>query len=155
MYLLGDLCVSARLFERTLALIDALPGRKHLVFGNHDAGHPMHKNWAKTHAAYAEVFATTATMATLTVRKQRVLLSHFPYDTDTHSARYAPWYPRDAGLPLVHGHTHAGAQESVSRAGTPQLHVGLDAWNLTPVPLGRVDQWLARHEIPATARPAS
>lgn len=29
-----------------------------------------------------------------------------------------------------------------------QLHVGLDAWNLTPVPLGRIDQWLARHETP-------
>lgn len=145
-YLLGDLCVSARLLEQTLAIIDALPGRKHLVFGNHDAGHPMHKNWAKTHAAYDDVFTTTGTLATLTVRKQRVLLAHFPYDADAHSARYAPWHPLDAGLPLVHGHTHASTQESVSHAGTPQLHVGLDAWDLTPVPFGRLDQWLARHE---------
>ena len=38
------------------------------------------------------------------------------------------WRLRDAGNPVLHGHTHSTEKVSFSACGTPQLHVGWDAW---------------------------
>ena len=35
---------------------------------------------------------------------------------------------RDAGNPVLHGHTRSTEKVSFSACGTPQLHVGWDAW---------------------------
>ena len=40
-YILGDVAVSG--FPYALGFLKALPGRKHLVAGNHDPVHPMHR----------------------------------------------------------------------------------------------------------------
>lgn len=66
-----------------------------------------------------------------------VNLSHFPYEADhMEEARYMAYRLEDKGVPLIHGHTHAefatkgmDARVSRSKARTPQVHVGMDAWD--------------------------
>jgi calcineurin-like phosphoesterase family protein len=72
-----------------------------------------------------------------------VNLSHFPYDGDSHGDdRYSELRLEDRGVPLIHGHTHNPNQKAtVSNNGTPQFHVGWDAW-LEPVPETRIVEWL-------------
>ncbi len=78
-----------------------------------------------------------------------VLLSHFPYVGDRGQERYAQWRLKDEGLPLLHGHTHSAEEISytprINNGGgwpTTQMHVGLDAWNLTPVSLEQIGELL-------------
>jgi calcineurin-like phosphoesterase family protein len=47
---------------------------------------------------------------------------------------------RDCGAPIIHGHTHSPEQVSFSNEGTIQVHVGVDAWDFTPVEQGVVVQ---------------
>lgn len=66
-----------------------------------------------------------------------VNLSHFPYEADhMERSRHMEFRMPDDGVPLIHGHTHAefaaegmDARLSRSKAGTPQVHVGMDAWD--------------------------
>ena len=66
-------------------------------------------------------------------------MSHFPYDGDHVEGgdRATQWRLHDEGVILLHGHTHSADRVSLSRAGTTQIHVGLDAWGLRPVALGQ------------------
>ena len=64
------------------------------------------------------------------------LMSHYPYDGDHMAeARYDQFRLRDLGRSLFHGHTHSNERLSFSNKGTPQVNVGLDAWDLKPVSL--------------------
>jgi calcineurin-like phosphoesterase family protein len=77
-----------------------------------------------------------------------VYLSHFPYKADrTGPPRHPEWRLPNCSNILLHGHTHF--EEKVSYdvnvwdpnlARTPQIHVGLDAWNLCPVSHDDVQQ---------------
>jgi calcineurin-like phosphoesterase family protein len=75
-----------------------------------------------------------------------VNLSHFPYEGDSHDGdRYTKFRLEDKGTPLIHGHTHAeydklgkAARVSFSKSGTLQIHVGMDAWDYTPVDEARI-----------------
>lgn len=131
-WVLGDLAVTGsrvRLLA-ILATINALPGRKHLITGNHDPVHPMHRSAHKWQRTYLETFESVQPFARVAVAGQRVLLSHFPYGADhTESPRYGQYRLRDEGAWLLHGHTHAPVQ----RTGPREIHVGLDAWRLRPV----------------------
>lgn len=142
-YVLGDLCISD--LANALGLLDMLPGKKHLIWGNHDAGHPMHKNWRSQQGRFLDVFATANVHATVKLGQQKLMLSHFPYDGDTDGRdhdRHEEWRLRDAGIPLIHGHVHSSTQFTASSIGTPQVHVGVDAWGLKPVDLRRVQDLL-------------
>lgn len=134
-WVLGDLCISGL---SALAPLSYWPGRKRLVFGNHDAGHPMHREAHKHLHRYLEVFEYAAPFAQIKLAGQKVLLSHFPYRTDRGEARYTQWRIADEGLTLLHGHTHLADQRGHRDFGKNatealEVHVGLDAWNLTPV----------------------
>lgn len=117
-----------------------MPGRKRLVLGNHDAGHPRHRNAHRWGDAYATVFEHVAASARVKLQGTEALLSHFPYERDRGTARHMQWRLPDLGVPLIHGHTHGRERRSTTPFGTPELHVGLDAWDLTPV----ADHELAR-----------
>lgn len=138
-WVLGDITLGSR--GQALAALYALPGRKRLILGNHDAGHPSNSRhpyrWGDE---YAVVFEHVASSARIKLQGTEALLSHFPYDRDRGPARHLQWRLPDLGVPLVHGHTHGTERLSRSALGTPELHVGLDAWDLTPVP----DHELAR-----------
>lgn len=137
LWVLGDLALSG--LTSALTAVAALPGAKHLVFGNHDGGHPMHRRSSVLHHRYLDAFASVQSAATRKLGGTTVLLSHFPYSGDhTEVQRYPQWRLRDCGVPVLHGHTHSSEQVSASTDGTPQIHVGLDAWGLAPVRLDDV-----------------
>lgn len=135
LFLLGDLAFAGWV-PRVLQLA-SLPGRKHLVLGNHDRAHPMHPNGWKHLAVLGQVFASVQTAATIRHGGVEWLLSHFPYSGDHPGTedRHPQWRLPDRGQPIFHGHTHAASRVSRSTAGTVQVHVGLDAWGLKPVTL--------------------
>lgn len=133
-WVLGDLTVSSGKIDYALELISTLPGTKHLVAGNHDECHSLHSKAHKWQRKYLEAFETVQTFATRKVDGSRFLMSHFPINGDRGEDRFAEYRLRDAGIPVVHGHTHLPTMASRSHLGTPQVHVGLDAWDLSPVP---------------------
>lgn len=129
-WVLGDLTLGS--VPWACAWIRARPGRKRLVFGNHDAGHPMHADSMRPVLleAYRSAFEWFGPFASRKIAGETVLLSHFPYTADhTREARFNQWRLPDAGLPLLHGHLHT--THKVTAPG--QVHVGVDAWDGAPV----------------------
>lgn len=128
-WVLGD--VSAGGAEATafaLNWIASRPGRKHLVPGNHDPVHPMHRDAYRWQSAYLQVFASVQPFARRRIAGHSVLLSHFPYQADhTPTARFDQYRLRDCGEVLLHGHIH-----SRDRVKGREIHVGVDAWDLEP-----------------------
>lgn len=139
---LGDLAVSNP--EAALAAIASIPGHHHVVWGNHDKGHPMHRTSNRLQADYLKVFESAQAFLYRRINGTPVLLSHFPYEGDTggrDEERYTQYRLRDEGLPIVHGHTHSTSRLSTSTRGTTQVHVGWDAWR-SPVPMDTVHAML-------------
>lgn len=146
-WVLGDLAVasSAARVREVLDLIGPLPGEKHLIAGNHDPVHPGNRDSHKWFARYMTVFASVQAFARRKVSVPRpdgtsiridVMLSHFPYVADRgFEARYPEYRLPDTGNWLIHGHTHSAEKRSEPRG----IHIGLDAWDLCPVPLGAVE----------------
>lgn len=130
-WVLGDIALAE--LPAALAGFAKLPGRKRLILGNHDAGHPRNRNAHRWFRPYAEIFEHVATSASARLQGTPVLLSHFPYERDRVEARHMQWRLPDLGVPLLHGHTHGTERRSTTPFGTPELHVGLDAWGMRPV----------------------
>lgn len=135
-WVLGDLTMTQT--THALDLIRELPGRKRLIVGNHDPVHPMHSRSVRHFSEWADVFEFIAPFARIKLCGRETLLSHFPYESDRTglASRYMQYRLRNEGLPLLHGHTHSD-QRWTSEI---ESHVGLDAWDMTPVP----DHILAR-----------
>lgn len=140
-WVLGDVALNGW-FARMEWFADR-PGIKHLVLGNHDRAHPSQRNAHDHIAAYARVFTTVQTAASL----KGLLLSHFPYDGDRGKDRQTQWRLRDEGVPLAHGHLHDDVTARLSQRGTPMVHVGLDAWGLAPVTLHEVRSLIRQERI--------
>lgn len=132
-WVLGDIAVSNP--KRALELLDRLPGHKHLIAGNHDRCHPLHRDAHKRQREYLQVFESVQAFARRKVAGQDVLLSHFPYDTDRGEVRYTQYRLRNEGLWLLHGHTHS----DVIATSPNEIHVGVDAWGMAPVALGAIE----------------
>jgi calcineurin-like phosphoesterase family protein len=130
-WVLGDVAMAG--WRARLAWVAARPGVKHLVLGNHDRAHPLHSRAYDYQRAYLQAFDSVQTAARLSLGDQvgNVRASHFPYEGDRGAERFTDWRLRDAGRPLVHGHTHGPERLTRTSLGTPQVHVGLDAWGGT------------------------
>lgn len=142
-YLLGDIAVSSP--DHALAILWELPGRKRLIFGNHDQCHPMHSKAAQAAVKYGQVFEYMAPFARIKVQGGTpVLLSHFPYDGDHEGIepRFTQYRLRDEGMWLLHGHTHGK-----ERLHGHQIHVGLDAWGLAPVSDSTIAELINSQEV--------
>lgn len=137
-WVLGDLAVSSP--TRALEIVQSLPGVKHLIAGNHDGCHPMHRDSHKWQPKYLSAFASVQPFARRRIDGTEVLLSHFPYSKDRHEVRYTQWRLRDEGAWLLHGHTHQAEQRLEGR----EIHVGVDAWDFTPVPIHTVAALMTR-----------
>lgn len=135
----GDLAVSGTKTSvgRALDWMAARPGRKHLVPGNHDPVHPLHRDSHKWQKLYLTVFesvqlAARRKFAMPDGTAREILLSHLPYSGDRdQDDRETQWRLRDEGKWLLHGHLHGTTP--FHTPGTRQLDVGLDPWNLKPV----------------------
>lgn len=122
-----------------LGLASCLNGVKHLISGNHDAPWPGHRDAWKKQDAWLRVFATIQPFARRRIGGREVLLSHFPYagagGDHTDEDRFVQYRLPDEGRWLLHGHTHGPEQLHGH-----QIHVGLDAWDLTPVHEGTIQK---------------
>lgn len=117
----------------------------HLITGNHDRCHPMHRDAHKHQAAYLAVFDSVAMVARTRIEGREWLLSHHPYTGDHSSEdRHVQYRLRDLGAPLIHGHTHSetrvdGNQVCVSweawRRPVSEQEIGVLAANMPPAPV--------------------
>lgn len=141
-WILGDLTMGG--FTYALELLRKLPGKKHLIAGNHDMCHPMHRNAYKFQRLYLEAFESVQVFARRRIVGKTVMLSHFPYHADhTEPMRYLDYRLRDCGQYLLHGHTHSKNQIT-----SPiEIHVGMDAWDLTPVPLEIIESLIGEESV--------
>ena len=96
------------------ALLDSLPGRKHLVTGNND------DETTRTHPAWASV----RDYAELVLDDVLCILFHYPLRT---------WNKIGKGAIDLHGHSHA-----MLKPLTRQYDVGVDAWAYKPVTLATI-----------------
>lgn len=140
----GDIAAGAgRHCRNALAWLAQRNGTKRLISGNHDPVHGMHRDAHKYHEMFREVFTSVSEMARIRVDGNEVMVSHFPYDGDhSTSDRHTAYRLRDEGVPVLHGHTHSMEKVSESRRGTRQVHVGVDAWGLTPVSVATLGELL-------------
>lgn len=143
-WILGDISVGSKDGqERALDWVSDRVGAKHLISGNHDSTHPMHRDSHKWVWRYMEVFESVNSAGRRRHDGKNVLLSHMPYVGDhTEVQRFDQWRLSDHGLPILHGHTHQEGRISHSPKGTLQIHVGLDAWGLKLVHLSQIQELL-------------
>lgn len=128
--------------DKLLAILGALHGTVHLIPGNHDRVHPMHKDAHNEQHRWMRPggFSSVNERLFRQIGDRRVMLSHLPYTGDhTPVDRYREFRPADRGLPVVHGHLHC--KEKVT--GPRQIHVGVDAWDLRPVHVDEVAKILS------------
>ena len=131
-WVLGDISIDGS-FKHALKLMSTFRGRKRLIMGNHDRCFIGHSEWVRHLKLYQEVFEVVVPYGTAKLGKEKVMLSHFPYDGDSQSeARYNQYRLPNKGVTLLHGHTHSNEKLSVSQD-TRQIHVGVDSWDFTPV----------------------
>ncbi|WP_158811891.1 metallophosphoesterase family protein [Beijerinckia sp. L45] len=91
------------------ALLDALPGRKHLITGNNDDDVTRrHSGWTSV-GAYAE----------LKLNEVTCVLCHYAFRT---------WFRMGKGSLDLHGHSHGKLKPLIR-----QFDVGVDLWNFQPV----------------------
>jgi calcineurin-like phosphoesterase family protein len=134
-FLLG--CPKPRLRE----ILAQLNGTKILVRGNHDLS---------SAEMITAGFAFSCDFMQLKIANELVNISHYPYKMSKlkriffkamnkiiPSRFYKPrnfvFQKEDDGGFLIHGHTHS---KQVVRG--RQIHVGVDAWNYEPVPIGKI-----------------
>lgn len=135
LWILGDLFMGS--ITEGLKQVSKLKGVKHLVLGNHDAGHPMHRKSHTQIKRFYEVFESVHLHEQHRIAGKKVNLSHFPYYGDHKpDDRHTQWRLKDEGLPLLHGHVHL---EFMLK--DHQYNVGVD-FGLTPVPLDNIEYWL-------------
>lgn len=133
---LGDVALGP--IDESLPIVSLLNGHKILVNGNHDRPF-MNKGKARFDEwfdRYSEVFQEQIVGNTTLVLANglEVILSHFPHTGDSHGDdRYADERPLDIHMPIIHGHTHGTETLTHTKLGTPQIHVGQDAWDFYPV----------------------
>ncbi|MFC7450527.1 metallophosphatase [Rhodococcus daqingensis] len=155
LWILGDISAGSRGAETyALAMLGAIANEGvelHLIAGNHDSCHPMHRDAHKHQRRFLDVFWTVQPFARRRIGAEPVLLSHFPYKGDhTPQDRATQYRLRDEGMWLLHGHTHAPDRLSGGRMGPDgrwwtghrQIHVGWDAWQ-RPVHLDELDELIA------------
>lgn len=128
---LGDCAWSMPLLRDVL---NALPGRKGLIRGNHD----------KPAAVMAHAgFDFVAEQMWIRLANTNVLLCHYPpikavYSGREFDDRFADKRPRlTKGQVCIHGHTHERKRIFL---GQRRIHVGVDAWNFAPAPIQAVTE---------------
>lgn len=99
LWVLGDICSGGLAsMHSALEQLAALPVPVHLITGNHDPCHPMHRNVQRHFSAFAAVFASVQQAGRFTLGGESVLLSHLPYagTPDRFSPREPGGFPTSA-----------------------------------------------------------
>lgn len=133
LWILGDLFIGH--MDPGLLKVGRLNGHKHLILGNHDAGHPMHKK-SHTHIRrYFGEFESVQLHDRHQIGRHIAMVSHFPYDGDhTSEDRDTQWRLRNQGLPIIHGHVHSTwAFRTSIQLPASQVNVGVDVADFHPI----------------------
>lgn len=149
-WVLGDLTANDKNIHDALDWIRQRPGAKHFIAGNHDPCHPMHRDahaWQSVYMTdsrdgqYRKAFYSVQAFAKRVVKvdggKLTLRLSHFPYEADHpgKESRFDEYRLRPVNdALLLHGHTHS----SSFLTSPTEMHIGVDAWDLTPVSLDTI-----------------
>lgn len=147
-WVMGDLIGDEKHLDPALQWVRDRPGTKHIVFGNHDPAHPSRSRSHIMEKLYPRAFQSAGATRTRKIAMpdgthRKVLLSHFPYqgDHEGKADRYTQYRLPDEGVPLIHGHVHTRNRVTFTSPNhTPQIHVGVDAWDMAPVHSDRVAQ---------------
>lgn len=136
---LGDVGMGS--LDRSLPWLKQLHGTIHLITGNHDAVWPGNRDAYRHQRDWMGAFETVQAFARRKIAGVGVLLSHFPFTADhTDTPRHMTYRLKDpGGVILLHGHTH-----STQRVAGRQIHVGVDAWDLTPAPIDVVSDLIRK-----------
>lgn len=111
----------------------------HLISGNHDSSHSLHEDAYLRQPRFLEVFDSVQDQQIMRWQDQDVWLSHFPRPGFEHEGMESRFDELRLTVPLlVHGHLHSGFP--VTDPG--QVDVGVEAWDLAPVPQNVVEQTL-------------
>jgi calcineurin-like phosphoesterase family protein len=123
-------------------VLEGLPGRKWLLRGNHD--------WKKSTHWYTSIGFELVVDGWFDFRLGDVPIRccHFPFANTRHGLkgdddRYLDRRPvqrKGTGEVLLHGHTHSPQRVGKRR----QIHVGCDAWDLAPVPMSLLPEYVDR-----------
>ena len=146
LWILGDLALGHTQEALDLLASTNLPG---MVFvpGNHDKMWSAGRETAESRARWTDAYRAAGlriepeqTQVELSdERTGRPFLfdvGHLPATGDSREVgRYLDQRPADrrAARPLLHGHVHTRDRVTRSAAGRLQIHVGVDAWDFTPV----------------------
>ena len=148
--MLGDFVMGPKA-QNIPAILPRLLGRKYLILGNHDAGFNPQEHRAEeklrlyTDHGINQLFHGCVSLNDLLrqigeedyITPEEILLCHFPYKgTPDHGyeVRYEAQMPVPTDKLLLHGHTH----RSEVKTSPKMIHVGVDAWNWTPVSLNQI-----------------
>lgn len=154
LWILGDLSAGGpvpqrRALEMIDGLADQLDINVHLVSGNHDTVHPLHRNSHKWIAAYDEVFDSVQPFARRKLAGRNLWLSHFPWrGGGDHTAveRFDTVRLNDDGVSwLLHGHTHSNQRVDRARR---MIQVGVDAWDFEPVSIHTIEDIVREEDVP-------
>lgn len=114
-YILGDLTFFKS--DDARKLLEKLPGRKHLIVGNHDG----------SVKAYSSYFTSIDSLRTVVIkptrcpfleRDLRLVLCHYPLIT---------WNYKPQGSIMLHGHCHGKLDEYNAKTPDLRIDVGIDA----------------------------
>lgn len=143
-WVLGDISCGPRVDEdRAIGLLaDQFADAgvtAHLISGNHDSCHPLHRRSHLRQRDYLRAFDSVQPYQRMVWRKQELWLCHFPRPGLDHEDMASRHDELRLDVPLlVHGHLHSDTPET----GRGMVDVGVDAWNLRPVTQGRVQDVL-------------
>ncbi len=123
LWILGDFAYARNAKSRRYAaeLFDAIPGRKHLIRGNHDHKSTLNLPWTSVHE-----------LLEIKDQETNLVLCHYPLIT-WNKARY--------GALHLFGHVH-----NEFRGYRGALNVGVDCCEFSPVRLGEVRSRIAQFE---------
>ena len=138
-WILGDLTIGGTTVEgKALDLLKKLPGRKRLILGNHDSVSSTNRNPEKNYSKYNEVFEYVGMYVRKRIAGFEVEFSHYPFTRDHKPEPRLMEHRRpNYGQWLFHGHCHDRIIKE-----DQQIHVGLDAHQLTPVPHEQMIAWM-------------
>lgn len=151
LWILGDISsgtqrAEGEALERLRDWFDGSGVDLHLVAGNHDSVHPLHRRAHRKLDDYLRVFQTVQPFARRRVEGHDVWLSHFPWHGGgDHTAvdRYSTVRLNDDGASwLLHGHTHSSEPIDWERR---MIQVGVDAWEYRPVSIDTVAGIVGAH----------
>lgn len=121
LWILGDFALARNAKSRRYVadLFGALPGRKHLIRGNHDHKSTVNLSWASVHD-----------LVEIKDQEQNLVLCHYPLIT-WNKARY--------GALHLFGHVH---DEFTGYQGA--INVGVDCWDFRPLRLSEIQSRVAQ-----------